>query len=544
MTVSSEAYFNILAWTGVEGSFATGIKIAAEADLKVTHVTTSDGTRTLLTLATHYTVALEGNGIATVTPVAFPAGAGDIEFERVTPSLQPVDFANLGGYSAQVHESLHDAAAMRGAEARGAALRAVLTPLGESQLVLAAAAVRAGLYLKFDGSGNPALGDPAGLDGSSTTSVAIGTGSKDFVTQAGKAFDVGTFVTIASDADPATDWMFGQVTAYAGAALTVDVQSVGGSGTPTDWTIRLAGARGAIGPQGPAGPGTGDMLASVYDPLGAMADAFDMDEMIEGTTNLILLAAERTKIGHLTVTQAVDLDQIETRVNALDAAIVLMGSWHASSGSFPGGGTAQAGESWIVSAGGTVNGVVFVAGDRIIALTDNASTSTYASNWLKADYSDLVSSVAGLVGAITAAALRTQLNVEAGATADQTNAEIEMAYNAQVSVIAQAEAEAGTATTVRRWTALRVAQAIAALAPPGGVAAPTAYNGFGVGTWMLAICDTSSVANGSTTTLIEHVTGAGSLRGGAAPGGTWRNVSGADLGSSESHDIGHFVRTA
>lgn len=66
---------------------------------------------------------------------------------------------------------------------------------------------------------------------------------------------------------------------------------------------------------------------------------------------------------------------------------------------------------------------------------------------------------------IDAAALRTHINVENGATADQSDAEIETAYNNQVSVVGQAEAEAGTATTVRRWTAQRVAQAIAALAP-------------------------------------------------------------------------------
>lgn len=66
---------------------------------------------------------------------------------------------------------------------------------------------------------------------------------------------------------------------------------------------------------------------------------------------------------------------------------------------------------------------------------------------------------------IDAAGLRSHINVENGATADQSDAEIETAYNNQVSVVGQAEAEAGTATTVRRWTAQRVAQAIAALAP-------------------------------------------------------------------------------
>jgi len=58
--------------------------------------------------------------------------------------------------------------------------------------------------------------------------------------------------------------------------------------------------------------------------------------------------------------------------------------------------------------------------------------------------------------------------IEASATADQTDTEIETAYNNQVSVVSQAEAEAGTATTVRRWTAQRIKQAIAALGGGGG----------------------------------------------------------------------------
>lgn len=68
----------------------------------------------------------------------------------------------------------------------------------------------------------------------------------------------------------------------------------------------------------------------------------------------------------------------------------------------------------------------------------------------------------------TAANLSKLAGIEAGATADQSDAEIETAYNNQVSIVSQAEAEAGVATTARRWTAQRVAQAIAALAAGGG----------------------------------------------------------------------------
>lgn len=58
--------------------------------------------------------------------------------------------------------------------------------------------------------------------------------------------------------------------------------------------------------------------------------------------------------------------------------------------------------------------------------------------------------------------------VETSATADQTDGEIEAAYNNQVAAVSQAEAEAGSVTGIRRWSPLRIAQAIAALAGGGG----------------------------------------------------------------------------
>jgi len=93
---------------------------------------------------------------------------------------------------------------------------------------------------------------------------------------------------------------------------------------------------------------------------------------------------------------------IQTQIDALSGAIVLKGTWDASASTFPGGGSAQAGWSYIVSVGGTVDGEVFVVNDRIVAITDNASTGTYAGNWHKLDYTDAVLSVFGRTGAVVA----------------------------------------------------------------------------------------------------------------------------------------------
>lgn len=69
------------------------------------------------------------------------------------------------------------------------------------------------------------------------------------------------------------------------------------------------------------------------------------------------------------------------------------------------------------------------------------------------------SSGAGIVEEITPTSLRTMINVEDGATADQSDAEIETAYNNQVAVMSQAAAETGTSTTSERVTPQRLSQA-------------------------------------------------------------------------------------
>lgn len=82
------------------------------------------------------------------------------------------------------------------------------------------------------------------LEGTSTSSVAIGTGAKAFTTQSDKSFDPGAWLIITSDAAPDTNYMHGVVTAYSGTDLTVDVSTIGGSGTYADWTIRVSGVAG------------------------------------------------------------------------------------------------------------------------------------------------------------------------------------------------------------------------------------------------------------------------------------------------------------
>ena len=104
----------------------------------------------------------------------------------------------------------------------------------------------------------------------SATSLAIGTGSKVFTTQSGKDIGVGQFVLATSDADPTTNYMLGQVTAYSSTTLTVDVTVIGGSGTLADWTIRVSGSAGATGSTGATGATSG--IQQTYSTTTADAD--------------------------------------------------------------------------------------------------------------------------------------------------------------------------------------------------------------------------------------------------------------------------------
>lgn len=183
-------------------------------------------------------------------------------------------------------------------------------------------------------------------------------------------------------------------------------------------TAGAQGPQGVPGLQGPKGdPGPVDGPGAVADHSvarwnGTAGDMLDQSAATiddngnistPGSVNGRDLVADGAKLDHLTVTAATDLDAIRARVDDLDAAVVLRGGWDAAVGTFPGGGSAQAGDAWLVTGDGTVDTIAFSQGDRIIALVDAASANTYSGNWVKADYTDRVSSVAGRTGNVTLA---------------------------------------------------------------------------------------------------------------------------------------------
>ena len=75
----------------------------------------------------------------------------------------------------------------------------------------------------------------------STTSLAIGTGSKTFTTQSGLSGYVAGNRVRASSAANTTNFIEGLVTSYSGSTLVISIDTIGGSGTHTDWNLAVSG---------------------------------------------------------------------------------------------------------------------------------------------------------------------------------------------------------------------------------------------------------------------------------------------------------------
>jgi len=183
----------------------------------------------------------------------------------------------------------------------------------------------------------------------------------------------------------------------AGNVGRISVNTDATTGAYMRFGVRNNGVAGAVAPVYPLYIYEGNV--SMSKPLNVTGNTSITGNInVTGTVDGRDVALDGTKIDNITITQPVNLDTIEARVNALDAAVVLVGTWDVGV-TFPTGTPAtNAGMSWLVGTGGTIDGVEFTSGDRIVALVQGASTTVYATNWLKLDYTDKVSSVHGRTG--------------------------------------------------------------------------------------------------------------------------------------------------
>lgn len=111
----------------------------------------------------------------------------------------------------------------------------------------ASAAAAAASEASAAASAASAAANSGQLEITSTTSVAISSGTKTFTVDADLALDAGQWVIITSDANPSVNYMSGNISSYSSTTLEVNVVAAAGSGTLNDWTIKLSGVRGPEG---------------------------------------------------------------------------------------------------------------------------------------------------------------------------------------------------------------------------------------------------------------------------------------------------------
>lgn len=195
----------------------------------------------------------------------------------------------------------------------------------------------------------------------------------------------------------------------------------------------------------------------------AEADCYLEIELTDGS-NITTLCTVSAKIVNDVINSAVTSPPLTPSITFVES---INGETGIVTGYYKSGGTdvavADGGTGASTASAARTNLGIGDAGTKgVTGLDTNAVTGTAGTSGNMAQWN-----VDGDLVDMSKAQALTFLNAEDGATADQSDAEIETAYNNQVSLVSQAEAEAGVATTVRRWTAERVAQAIAALGGGG-----------------------------------------------------------------------------
>ena len=350
MSVSSTDNQVIYTGTGTTGPFDFDFRVYATSDLLVQKLVIATEVISTLTETTDYVVTVDEDGTGYITTVAAVTSTYKLIISRVLPLTQEVTYVENDKFPAATHEEALDRSRMIDQQLQEQIDRCVKVPAGstldvdqlvtsvteaagaaETAQVLAEAAQAAAEVAQAaaelaetnaetaetnaetaetnaetaqaaaEAARDLAQTYAAALVGTSVSSVAIGTGSKTFTTQAGKQWVIGDFVIIANTADPA-NYMWGQVTNYTTTSLVVNVLAVGGSGTLASWNISISGIQGATGAQGDQGdPGA----------TGPAGDGlFNSSPILAKTGTYTLVAADRDKLVTLSGTFTVTLPAI------------------------------------------------------------------------------------------------------------------------------------------------------------------------------------------------------------------------------------------
>lgn len=158
--------------------------------------------------------------------VTFPAGVGG-DGSTVTDDSSPTTGLGNGGHRTRFVPALSQVVAV--------AQNTVTQATNAASSATAAA-----------NSAASAVNSP-GTTASSSSTITIGTGSKNLTIQAGKNFVIGQFVIVASTVD-VTNYIGGQITAYDSMTgiMTVNAAVINGSGTFSAWIVALSGPQQSL----------------------------------------------------------------------------------------------------------------------------------------------------------------------------------------------------------------------------------------------------------------------------------------------------------
>lgn len=138
MTVSTEAAYAELIWTGVETAFAPGFTAENVNDVRVSYLDTLLQP-VELTRGVHFNTSLDGSLNVTVTPLAMPAATAllpvTLVIERNTTAVQGTDFINLQRYNAAVHGTLFDRAFRILGEVKARVMRNIIPTSTSDEIV-------------------------------------------------------------------------------------------------------------------------------------------------------------------------------------------------------------------------------------------------------------------------------------------------------------------------------------------------------------------------------------------------------------------------
>lgn len=287
---------------GVTTVFTGNWSPLTAAAMLVETVNDTTGVRTEEQLGVDYTLTFNNSGYS-VTMTTAPVAGTTLVRSRVVPLTQENPFRTLDGFDGLVEEQSFDKLTAITQDLQNQVDRSLKFPTESTNFNITVPDPVANTVLGWNATADGLINGPTfddienaegfandaeasasasaasaaqsalsaeSLSGTSATERTIGTGAVSFVTQANKRFEAGRFLLITDSATPA-NYMYGQVTAYSGTALTVNVTETGGSGTIDSWNIFVSGVIGPEGPQGPAGSGLGTPRTQILVGDGATA---------------------------------------------------------------------------------------------------------------------------------------------------------------------------------------------------------------------------------------------------------------------------------